>query len=75
MARALERHRPAVILVENDFWSNDIDGVPTSVSHPVVWSYVRGAYEPFLTLGAQQFWRRRAAARAPEGPSTAGPAR
>jgi hypothetical protein len=59
---SLERARPAVILVENAFWSNAIDGVPTRVSHPVVWEYVREAYEPSLTIGSQEFWRRKGAA-------------
>jgi hypothetical protein len=56
---ALERERPSLILVRNDFWSNAIDGVPTSVSHPVVAAYIRRAYVPFASIGSQRFWRRR----------------
>ena len=55
----LARERPPIILFRNEFWSNELDGIPVAVSHPDVLEFVRSNYVPHVSIRGNEFWRLR----------------
>jgi hypothetical protein len=52
----LARRRPSLILFGNGMWSNSLDGVSVTESHPDVVRFVEENYEPVITVGGSKFW-------------------
>lgn len=55
---ALEREKPSLLVVDNPFWSNRIDGVPVSATNAIVWRYVMLHYRPDRVVGTHALYRR-----------------
>lgn len=58
LVQDFEQNPPNVVLLTNDFWSNEIDGVTVPNSNPIVYQYVIKHYRPFRLEHGQWFWKR-----------------
>lgn len=58
VVRSLANSRPALLLARSDSVGMGIDGVPLSVSNPIVIGHVLKWYRPYRRFGAFWFWKR-----------------
>jgi hypothetical protein len=59
VVRDLERQRVPLVIFRSGSWGDDFDGVPAEKRHPLIAAYLFANYEPAITIGAVDFWRRK----------------